>query len=381
MGWNDIIGQERIKRIIQRAIIQNRVAHAYCFSGIEGIGKDGLAIEFAKTVNCENPIINDDSIDACRKCPSCRSFETLTHQNIQLIFSLPAEKSGADSKKETVMTRLSEEDANLVQEEIKQKSKDYYHRIEIPNATQIRIASIREVKRSLTLSAPTAGRRFVIIIRAEEMTKESANAFLKTLEEPHTGITIILTTSKKEFILPTILSRCQLIECEPLSEDLIANSLIEKKNISPEDARLIAQFAQGSYSKALDFLNEDMKSNRELIVEALRRSLRTINYRLDLLEIVEKIVKMNDKNKYETLLVLLLLWLRDTYSMQKSKSNDYVINQDNLEVLTRFVNKFQDKEMNLAIDLIEKAILQIRRNVQPQLIFINLFVKMRELFL
>lgn len=381
MSWNDIIGQERVKKIIQRTILQNRIAHAYCFSGIEGIGKEGLAIEFAKTVNCNSPIVVEDSISACQECSSCRNFATLTHQNIQLIFSLPVEKTTGDSKKENAISRLSDEDVNLVREEIRQKALNYYHRIEIPNATQIRISSIRDLKRSLTLSSPTFGRRFIIIIRVEEMTKESANAFLKTLEEPHQGITIILTTSKKELLLPTILSRCQILECEPLNEDLIANTLIKMNNVAPEDARLIAQFAQGSYSKALEFLSEDMKSYRELMVDALRKVLRPQNFRLELLEIVEQIVKMNDKNKYETLLILLILWLRDAYAIQKSKINDYVINQDNIDTLRKFLSKFSDKEIQCAIELVEKAIYQIKRNVQPHLIFINLFLNLRDIFL
>lgn len=381
MSWNDIIGQDRVKKIIQKAILQNRIAHAYCFSGIEGIGKEGLAIEFAKTVNCNNPIVKDDTISACEQCQTCRNFATLTHQNIQLVFSLPAEKTTSDSKKENAISRLSDDEVNLIRDEIRQKALNYYHRIEIPNATQIRISSIRDIKRSLTLSSPTSGRRFIIIIRADEMTKESANAFLKTLEEPHQGITIILTTSKKELLLPTILSRCQILECEPLNEDLIANTLIKLRNIAPEDARLIAQFAQGSYSKALGFLGEDMKSYRELIVDALRKALRPQNFRLELLETIEQIVKMNDKNKYETILVLFILWLRDAYTIQKSKINEYIINYDNIDSLQRFLSKFSNKDLEFAIELVEKAIYQIKRNVQPQLIFINLFLKMREILL
>lgn len=199
MSWSSIIGQYRVKNILQRAIAEGRIAHAYCFWGPEGIGKDALALEFAKTLNCEQPLIRDGMAEACDTCKSCVQAAVIQHPNIQLVFSLPAAKSD-DGKSVSPILKLSDDQIRLIQEQLKLKAEDPYHNITIPNATQIRIAAVRDVKKNISMSATQRGRRFVIISEADAMNQEAANAFLKTLEEPNANVTIILTTSRRDQI-------------------------------------------------------------------------------------------------------------------------------------------------------------------------------------
>ena len=215
MAWNAIIGQEKVKNLLQKAIIDNRIANSYCFWGLDGIGKDALAIEFAKSANCINPIIYGNTIQACDSCSSCKEITNLQSQSLEIIFSLPAGKT-PDGHSDDPIAKLSDEQIDLIQEQIALKAENPYHKISIPNANQIKISSIRGLKKKLTLTSGSRGRRFVIISNADEMNSESANSFLKTLEEPHDNITIILTTSRPDTILPTILSRCQQVRCQPL---------------------------------------------------------------------------------------------------------------------------------------------------------------------
>jgi DNA polymerase-3 subunit delta' len=305
MAWNNIVGQQRAIEIIHRAILESRIAHAYCFWGIEGIGKEALAIEFAKTVNCQNPIVTEHSINACGVCHSCRQADMLQHPNIQIVFPMPSPKS--DNSSESIYSKLDDDQVREIQEQLRLKSGNPYHKITISNATQIKIASVREIKRTLNLSPTTQGRRFIIVCRADEMTTEAANSFLKTLEEPHENVTIIMTTSRHNAILPTILSRCQQIHCEPLSDEEVMQTLIERQHLSPADAKIVSAFAQGSYTRALEFLDEDMKSMREKVVAVLRQSLKKKVFRVELLKELDEIFKQKDKKKNETFLMLLLL--------------------------------------------------------------------------
>ncbi len=380
MTWNRITGQNRVKNHLQKAIIENRIPHAYCFWGQEGIGKDALAIEFARTLNCSSPIVKGDSIEPCENCPNCKMSKTLQHPNIRIVFSLPAGKSG-DTKKDATLEKLTDEQLELYYEQIRLKSENLYHKLTLPNANQIRIAAIREIKKNLALSPPAEGRRCIIISRAEDMTTEAENAFLKTLEEPHENVTIIITTSRPEIIIPTILSRCQQVRCEPLSDIDIVNALHEKNGIASEEASLISAFAQGSYTTAVEFLGTDLQEIREKSINLLRTIFKKKTYRNETASYIEGIIKKHDRRETEILLNLLILWMRDASNYKKINDENNIINKDKIEILKKFATGFPHADYDKSISEIENAIILIRKNVAPQLILLNLIIVLRKVFL
>ena len=380
MAWNQIIGNDRVKKILQKAIAENRISHSYLLTGIEGIGKEAIAIQFAKTVNCLKPIIKKNSADSCDNCDSCKRFNDLSHQNFEMIFSLPTGKS-ADLKNDSPLSKLSDEQLNNVISEIQKKAKNNYHKISIPNANQIKVNAIREVKRKLVMSDATYGRRVVLIVRADEMTTEASNAFLKTLEEPHPNVTIFITTAYSDSILPTIMSRCQQIKCSPIEEKILAEHLIQKHGYSQAEANFAAVFGQGSYLRALDAMNHNMQDLRFDIVSTLRTSLKRRNYRFDMMTQIEKLLSKKDKNHLETILMILLYWMKDVFNLIHLGENARIINSDQHDSLVKFANNFKDSNLNLAISEIEKSINLIERNINQQLIFVPLFIKLRRIFL
>ncbi len=388
MAWHNIIGQHRVKNILTRAIAEKRIAHAYCFWGAEGIGKDALALEFAKVMNCEQPRNNAEGIiEACGTCKSCHQAAQIQHPNIQFIFSLPAAKAASSEKDGAMGTspilKLSDDQIHLIQEQLKIKAANPYHNIAIPNAAQIRIASIREVKKQISMSSSQRGRRFVIISEADAMNQEAANAFLKTLEEPSSQVTIILTTSRREQLLSTILSRCQQIRCDALFDEDIANALVAQHHIPLEEARLAARLADGSYSKATELLGEDLRQLRIEIVNLLRlmltpRFVQKFTYELEAL--VGKGRGDSDRTKLERMLILLLTWIRDAYALSVSDREDTIINIDQIEDLKRFVGRFGvSGNLDAAARAIEQAIERLRRNVNATLILTTLALEVRRI--
>jgi DNA polymerase III subunit delta' len=380
MAWNRIIGQERVKNILQKAIINERISHAYCLWGNEGTGKEGLAIEFSKIVNCTDPVITNSNIEACGKCASCKQSAHLQHPNIELVFALPTVPAG-ESKGDTIISKLSDDEIKNIQEQIYLKSNNYYHKITIPNAKQIKIGNIRELKKKLTLSPVQSGRRCIIVLDAEEITTEAANAFLKSLEEPHENVTIFLITSRQELLLQTILSRCQQIHCSSLGEEQIASGLMEREKIPEADAKLAAVFSEGSYTKALEYLKEDMKLLRQEMVNILRAALKKRNFRLELLTHIEPLSSTKDITKLENILKMMLVWMRDSINYIATNEDKNIINIDQLEILKKFASGYINCDFPAAIRLIEKALEQLRRNVQPKLVLISFFVSIREIFL
>ena len=132
----------------------------------------------------------------------------------------------------------------------KRKQKIHIKRIEIAKANFIKINSVRDIKREAAMSRIEEGKKIIIIFNADMMNAEASNSLLKTLEEPLPGTILLLTTSAKDQLLPTIISRCQLIKCDLLSDDEIETALIARDSVDESIARLVAQLANGSYSNA-----------------------------------------------------------------------------------------------------------------------------------
>jgi DNA polymerase-3 subunit delta' len=284
--------------------------------------------------------------------------------------SLPA---GSADAEEDMKAELVEE----LQHAIANKAADAYASMRIEGATQIRIGQIREVKRALSLSATQRGHRVVVILEAHELTIEAANAFLKTLEEPHSHVTIILTSSKPERLLPTIVSRCQHLSCPPVDDDLLIAFLVEKGHCSNQEARLIVPFAEGSITRALDILGEDVQSYRADAVELLRSALRGKDFRVELVDRVRALCDGRNKTRMEFMLSLLAVWLRDAMAIATIGTEASIQNVDHREALSRFSSTFAHADYPGILSDIEQATRALQRNVTPTLVFLRLMLSVR----
>lgn len=283
-------------------MLTNHLASAYCFIGMEGIGKDGFAIELAKTANCYAPIIKPisdangvtrDSITACDECKSCQMANNLSHPNIQFIFATP--------NKDKITEAIYAE----IKAQIGIKKSNIYHKIAIDKANEIQIDTIRDIKKSNALSNET-GHKFVIISDGDKLNEKASNAFLKMLEEPSPNSTIIITTSKKERLLDTILSRCQQVFFNPLPIDDIADYIQEQYHRSEVDSKLFAVLSQGSVIKAVANFDDNINSMRSQAVDLLRIALKKKIFRIELLSAIDEIAK-KDRSMINVFLNLLLV--------------------------------------------------------------------------
>jgi DNA polymerase III subunit delta' len=371
MSWKSIIGQARAQEILRRSIEQERIAHAYLLWGPRGVGKDALAIEFAKTLLCEQ-----QGTAACDSCPSCKKVQILQHPNMKLVFALPAAKTdkGGDGSEGKFQPELRDE----IRNQLEQKAKNPYFHFEIPKATQINIGSIREIKKESSLSAFEKGKKVFIICDAEMMNDTSANSLLKVLEEPLHDTIFLLTTSRKEKLLPTIISRCQSVRCEILKEEEVEHALVEREGIPPDQAHLISRLAGGDYSYALQLVSEEIVSHRADAVEFLRSALGGRAVRL--LEEIEERVAENDRKSVEQLLMLLLVWFRDVL-MMKERAGTSVINQDQSEDLDRFLARFTDSNIPSAIGAVERGLELLRGNVYLPLVLLSVSIQLKRILL
>lgn len=363
--WPGVIGQDRVKRLLLATFRTGRLPHAYLFYGADGVGKDAMALELARLLHCER-----NGMSACGLCPSCQRAAAGTHPDIRLVVPLPVGKG--ESADDDPLARLNETDLRAVQDELREKTANPYHNVSIPRATIIKINSIRDVRRESTMSTFDGRRRVYIITPADAMGEEAANTLLKTLEEPSGDCMLILTTSRRDALLPTILSRCQNIRFDPLTEADLAEALIERNDLDAETAGFVARLANGSYTAALGLLAEETLQERAFIPSFVRRVLGASV--LPLLEDVERFAAARDRVAVERFLSLLLMWFRDAMVMTRGGR---IINLDQEEDLRRFTDRFPHADLLRAMGDIERALSLVGRNVYIKLILLQLSVQLR----
>jgi DNA polymerase-3 subunit delta' len=374
MHWNSIIGQQDIVTALQRSIAESRLPQALLLLGDEGTGAMPISLAFAATVNCQQPLRSATSVTPCGVCGSCRQAQTLQHPNIRIVVSLPA---GKGETEDDMKSDLVQELRDLW----KSLAEDPYADVRIDGASQIKIGQIRELKRMLTLSAPQAGRRVVIISEAHEMTTEASNAFLKTLEEPHQDVTLILLSSQPERVLPTISSRCQVVTLDPIEDTVLIDALVARGRCTAAEASLIAPFAAGSLTRAYRFLGEDMQHDRETILTLLRASLKGGGYRLGIAQLIDSVADGRNKERLVRMLSLLLLWLRDAMAIGRLGDGARIANVDQREALERFAAAFGQADYDAVFSTVDEAVRSVHRNVAPTLIIVSTMLRLRTIFL
>jgi DNA polymerase III subunit delta' len=352
MSFSDVIGQHHAKGILERALEKSRVAHAYLFSGPEGVGKEALALTFTKALFCKS-----DDERPCDECANCRRINSFQHPDVSFLF--PSSAKNVDEERAIL---------DSVQNDPYKRSK--------PWATPtIGIDKIRELRHQATLK-PLEGRRLIIIAEADRMTIPAANSLLKLLEEPPDTMHLVLTASKINSMLPTILSRCQEIRFGPLSDNDIEWALVEKRNVAPEQARILAGMSQGNFRRALDWMDESFAASREAALAFLRTCLK--NPKLQI-EFVEELVKKNDKKQIKDVLSLMLIWFRDALLLEEAGANQGLVNIDQVDTLEKFLGAFESIDYFAASTEIENSMTMIERNIQINLILVVLMIKLQRM--
>lgn len=375
--WSKIAGQDKAISKLRSIYTNGRIAHAYLFYGNEGVGKDAAAIEFAKLINCTNVKNNE----ACDKCENCKKISAFRSEYFHFICALPTGRSEqADS---VPLEKLDPGDYETYLEQIKLKSENSYHHVNIPDANNIRINSIRDIINKIYLSAGKNYKKIFLISEADKMKQEAANALLKVLEEPPKNSILILTTSKINSLPQTVIGRCQKIYFEALPAELIKEKLSSalKENtdiVSKEEIDLASRICSGSYTRAIELLELGISQLREEALSFLI-ALLTNNY-IKTVSIIRAITSKNDKKRTKYFLIFLNAWFRDLLLL-KYESEDTSSRISNLDVsdrLKRFNSKYPDTDIYSIITDLEESDKQITQNVQLNLILLNLAFKLRK---
>jgi DNA polymerase III subunit delta' len=225
LPFRQIVGHDRVRRLLSRSIEQKRLPPSLIFSGPKGVGKRAVALAVAQALNC----VNEDAVrrgDACGECVACRRIARAVHSDVLVV------RPG--------------------------------------DSGDIKIEQTRDVI-DRTIYRPFEGRRRVTIIDdADTLMAASQNALLKTLEEPPSASVFILVTSRPDALLPTVSSRCSQIRFGRLSSTDVATILERDHQYKTRDAVAVAAISDGSVGQALNGDAEAFADAREAAEQLLR---------------------------------------------------------------------------------------------------------------
>ena len=307
MTFEQILGHERQKEILHRALAHGRLAHAYLFSGPDGIGKRLMALALARAVVCHEQ-------RGCGDCVACRKIDHHNHPDLHILE---------------------------------------------PQGTSIKIEQIRVIQRELSLKPLEAPRKICLIDQAELMTVGAANALLKTLEEPRGDTLLILISAQPNRLLETIRSRCQQLPFNRHPLERIQNELEQQLDIAPEEAHILAALSEGSFKKAFG-------KDRDLYLEQRRNLLKTLTGLstgsiLPILEFAEELA--SEKTALPDILEIFQVFYRDILLKLHGGPTDQLVNRDLLEKIDRVAGKETLKGVLEKLEALSAANRQLDRNV------------------
>lgn len=362
-GNRRIIGQSRAKEQVERMLASDRISHAYLLSGPSGVGKTAFALAFAEAIN------GIDHLSELGEYKASKKSSWFTHPDIHVFIPKPT-----SAKTEELRDRLE-----LL-------SKDPYEIIDFSQRPSLDDESSKNLQafypidyfrddiRPIAKLKPNEGNRVVIILtHVETMRKETANAFLKLLEEPSDRLMFILTTESYESLLPTITSRCQHIPLGALKAREVEQGLIDVDGLEPEAAAYLARVSNGNYAMTRFFDVSKLKENRESVVEYLRMAfsqdangLSTLVQDWQSSQNIEGLIAMTN---------LIEMYIRDLMVYRETGEKKFITNIDQLESIQKFVKALDDARLEEMITHLDEFRPALRQNVNPKLIFIVLALR------
>lgn len=315
-NWN-ILGHEWAVDMLRRQAASGGLRHAYLFAGPPGLGRRTLALRFARALNCPQPA---GPGQPCGDCRDCKQIEAMQHPDLAIV---QAEAEGGTLK----------------------------------------VEQVRAVQHAFSLKPYQARYRVALFLRFQEANPNAANALLKTLEEAPGHAVLILTADSPEALLPTIVSRCEVLRLRPLPLDAVADFL-KGHGADEEKARLIAHLSAGRPGEALRLLQDEtlLNARAEKLddLQALLPASRVAKFTY-----AEKLAKDKDAMR-KTILVWLSYW-RDIL-LQTAGAVAPLANIDRAAEIGSLAARLDLATVRRVVTDLEGALGRLERNINARLL-------------
>ena len=369
--FSDIPGREETKTKLIHNIKNGRISHALMFAGPEGSGNLAMAWAFTQYMFCQNPSLTD----SCNECPACVKIKKLSHPDLHWVFPV---SNTEEIKKAKSDDYIGEWRKALAENHFLTFNK-WVEFLELENKLfQISTEESAEIIRKLALKSYEGGNRVVIIWLPEKMNAFSSNRLLKILEEPPEGVVFILVSEALDTILPTILSRVQLVKIMAPTTPEIANFLqtnFQKDSQAATDAAILSE---GNIGKAIQSIHEqEVDPYFDSFITWMRLSYGpNIPDLLDWIDLTAKSRRENQKNfllySIDAIRKCLLLNFKINSLVAMSHQE-----RENM-FMKRFPERIHGGNCLKIISFLSDAVYHIERNGNPKVILLDTSLKISE---
>ncbi len=326
-GFKDIIGQEQIKEHLQNALETGKVSHAYIINGEKSSGKEFIAKIFAMALQCEQ-----GGVEPCNECRSCK--QTLSKNQPDIIY-------------------VSHEKPNTI------------------SVDDIRA----QINNDVAIKPYSSKHKVYIINEAEKMTTQAQNAILKTLEEPPAYAVIILLVSNVNTLLPTILSRCVVLNMKPVRDALVKKYLMEELEVPDYKAEVCVAFARGNVGKAKLLASSEEFEN----VKAEALSLLKYIKDMEIQEIVAAIKKINEyKLEINDYMDIMSIWYRDVLLFKATNDVNHMVFKEEVQTIRKVAARSSYEGIERVIKALDTAKKRLDANVNFDLAMELLLLEVQE---
>ncbi len=359
MKFSEIVGQHSLKQKLVATVKEGRISHAQLFLGNEGTGALPLALAYAQYLNCQSPL----EADSCGNCPSCIKTAKLIHPDLHLSFPFVVKE------KEDVADLYLKEFREAVLENPYLSYNDWM----VAHSGELKQGNIPKpecasIIRKLSLHT-FEGKYKIVVLWLPEYLKDTGNILLKIIEEPPAKTVFLLVAERQELLLPTILSRTQLIKIPRIATDDLAVWLNAKFQIGQQQAHSIALLSEGNLRTAVSLVDHEVSINEELFITCMR-----VCYSGDGLKILDWVLKISEltRDQKKHFLQYGLHMLRECFLMQYGSAKLVRLRDTELKFVQDFsplILKHNFQEFNRVMN---DASYFIERNANAKLVFHNM---------
>ena len=319
-NWG-LLGNEWAVEMLKQHLVRDSVRHAYLFCGPPGLGRRTLALRFAQALNCPNPVAPGEP---CGKCKTCQQIERMQYADLAII---QAEKEGGT----------------------------------------LRVEQIRSLRQSLSLKPYQGKYRVALFLRFQEANANASNALLKTLEEAPAYVVLVLTADTPEQLLPTIVSRCEVLRLRPLPVEIV-ESYLKESGADETASHLLAHVSGGRPGYALRLMQDkdelDFRATRLADLQKLLKSTRRERF-----SYAEKLTerKYEARERFRDTLLLWLAFWRDVL-LRAAKSDAPLANVDYTTEVESLAARLSLPQARQLVNAAEGAVDRLERNVNARLL-------------
>ena len=392
MQFKDIIAQADAKQQLAELVQHNRLSHALLFLGKEGSGALSLALAFAQYIVCdtingkaktaeaslfgEDPLPAPDSRlstnDSCNACPSCSKAQKFVHPDIHFSYPVVPRKAGD----KPVSTDYVSEWREFIQQSPYANVFDWLQFIGAENKQgNITVHECNDIIHKLSLKSFESGYK-ILVMWMPEYLGNAGNKLLKLIEEPPPDTLFILVAENESQILPTILSRCQLVRIPALTTSQIETALVDRAKVTPDQARQVASISEGNYREAIQLVQHAEEDWLDLLREWLNATLK--GGPAAQVKWIEEIGKLGREKQKQFLRYFNHLLEQSVRLETMGPESPHALNMPEKERnFALRLNKMADLNQQQAIiEELDKAAYYIERNAHGKMLFHALTIKL-----